>query len=106
MADDLALDLRDTGKRLVPARFKLAGHEAVRRVGCIVLAEGAIGRVARGLEVALKSRAHLIGLLASFLLGGDRGCDGTGTANAEKPIFNGVVHPQAAKADPTRPPIS
>src|SRR5260370_14012564 len=96
MADDLALDLRDTGKRLVPACFKLPGHEAVRRIGCIVLAEGAIGRVARGLQVALKSRAHLIALLASFLLGGDRGCDCTRTDNAEKRILHGLVHAQAS----------
>src|SRR5258708_13221046 len=68
----------------------------------MVLAEGAIGRVARGLEVAQKGRAHLIALLASFLLGGDRGCDGTGTDNAEKRIFDGVVDAQAAKGDATR----
>src|SRR5712664_1250559 len=48
-----------------------------------------IGRVARGLEVAQKSRAHLIAPLASFLLGGDRGGDGTGTDNSEKRIFDG-----------------
>ena len=81
MSGDFALDLRGTGKRLVPARFEFAGHQAVRRVGRIVLAEGAIGRVTRGLEIAQKSRPHLVPPLACFLLGRDGGCDGTGTDN-------------------------
>jgi hypothetical protein len=102
VSGDFALDLRDTGKRLVPARFEFAGHEAVRRVGRIVLAEGAIGRVTRSLEIAQKSRPHLVPLLASFLFGRSGGCDGTWTDNTEKRIFDGIVDAQAAKGDATR----
>ena len=60
MRRNLALDLRDMGERPVPARFKLARYQTVRGVGGVVLAEGAIGRVARRFEIASKSVAYLI----------------------------------------------
>ncbi|UPK38093.1 hypothetical protein IVB18_12930 [Bradyrhizobium sp. 186] len=74
MHSDLALDLRGMGKRLVPARFKLARHQPVRGVSGIVLPESPVGGIARRLEVATESIAHLIPPFSGFL--GGSGCSG------------------------------
>ena len=66
MSGNLALDLRHMRQRLVPARFQFASDQSVGRIGGIVLAEGAIGGIARRLEIAVERLAHLIPPLAGF----------------------------------------
>ena len=53
VSGDLALDLRNTPERLVPARLQLARYQPVGRVGGIVLPKRAVGRIARRLKIAL-----------------------------------------------------
>jgi len=53
MSGDLAFDLRKTCERFVPARLQFTCHETICRVGGVILPEGAIGRIACGLEIAL-----------------------------------------------------
>ena len=53
MSGDLAFDLRKTCERFVPARLQFISHETIYRVGGVILPEGAIGRIASGLEIAL-----------------------------------------------------
>ena len=60
MRDDLALDFGDTGQRLVPARFELAGDQSVGGIGSVILTEGAVGGIVRRVEIAAKSLAYLI----------------------------------------------
>ena len=74
VAGNLAFHLRGMGKRLVPARFKLARHEPVRGVSGIVLPEGPVGGIARRFEIATESIAHLIPPFSGFR--GGSGCSG------------------------------
>ena len=69
MDDDLAFDLRHARERRVPARLQFAGHQPVGWVGGVVLPEGAIGCIARCLEIALECFAYLIPQLVGFFLG-------------------------------------
>ena len=102
MGGDFAFDLGHTRERLVPARLEFAGHQPIGRIGGIVLAEGAIGCVARRFEIALEGFAHLVPLLAGLCLGGNGGRDGARAHHGEKRILNGVIDPQTAKGDATR----
>jgi hypothetical protein len=51
MGGNLAFDLGHACERLVPACLEFAGDQPVGRIGNVVLAEGAIGRIARGFEM-------------------------------------------------------
>jgi hypothetical protein len=74
MHGDLALDLRRVSERPVPARFQLTRHQPVRGVSGIVLPESPVGGIARRLEVATESIAHLITPFPGSL--GGSGCSG------------------------------
>jgi len=96
MGGDLVFDLRH------PARLQFAGHQPIGRVGGIVLAEGAIGCIARRFEITPERLTHLVTLLPRLLLGSN-GCRNSARANdSEKGALNGVIHPQPAKSDATR----
>jgi hypothetical protein len=56
----------------VPARLELAGDKAVLGIGRVILPEGAIGRVARRLEVADQGLARFVALRGRLRLGGPR----------------------------------
>ena len=57
---DLRLDVGDATERRVPARLQFVRHEAVGGVGGVVLAPGAVGGVARRLEIAQERRTNLV----------------------------------------------
>src|SRR6266568_5034626 len=57
MESDLAFDLRHACERLVPARFQLASHQPVSRIGRVVLAEGAVSLIASRFEIACERLA-------------------------------------------------
>ncbi len=90
---DLAFDLRDPGERLVPARLQFASHQAVGRVGSVVLPEGTVSRIARGFEITLEGLTHLVSPLTGPLVSGDGRRDGTGAYDREKSILNSVINP-------------
>src|SRR3954471_5831849 len=56
----------------VPARLELAGDKAVLGIGRVILPEGAVGRVARRLEVADQGLARFVALRGRLRLGGPR----------------------------------
>ena len=101
MRGDLALDLGDTGKRPVPARLKFAGDQPVRRIGGVVLPEGAVGGIARRFKIAAKRLADLIPLVRGLGGRGRRRGDGARSDHAEQRLFDGVVDPQTAEGDAT-----
>src|SRR5690349_8023354 len=70
MGSDFAFNLRHTRERFVPTSLQFASHKPVGRVGSVVLPEGAIGCIARRLEIALECLAHLIPSLGGLFLGG------------------------------------
>src|SRR5262249_57660347 len=94
--------LRHARERLVPARFQFASHQPIGRVGGIVLPEGPIRCIARGLEITLQCFTHLVPPLAGFPLSGNGCRNGAGADHGEKRFLNGVIDPQAAKGDATR----
>ena len=52
IAGDLRFDFGDAGECLVPAQLQFIGDQTVGRIGGVVLAEGAIRRIARRFEIA------------------------------------------------------
>src|SRR3974390_572923 len=102
MGSNFAFDLGHAREHLVPARLKFLGHQPVGRIGGIVLAEGAIGRIARRFEIAPESFAHLIPLRAGLCRGNDGCRDGAGAHHGEDRILNRIIDPQATKGDATR----
>src|SRR6516165_7459644 len=102
MDDDLAFDLRHARERRVPARLQFAGHQPVGWVGGVVLPEGAIGCIARCLEIALECFAYLIPQLVGFFLSSYSSRNGARADHGEKRILNGVIDPQTAKGNTTR----
>jgi hypothetical protein len=105
MRGKLALDLRHLAERPVPARFKLARHQPVRRVSGIELPEGPVGGIARRFEVATERIAHLIPPFPGFL--GGRGCRGdrARTDDAKQCFLDGIIDAQSAEADAVRAAI-
>src|SRR4051794_22408479 len=67
MDGDLALHLGDADERPVPARLKLTGDQPIGRIGGVILTEGAVGGVARRLEITAENLADLIPLLRGLL---------------------------------------
>ncbi|WP_375784857.1 hypothetical protein ACE10Z_35130 [Bradyrhizobium sp. Pha-3] len=102
MRRDLALDLRYTRERLVPASLQFASNQPVGGISSVVLTEGAIGRIVRCFKVAQKCVAYLIAPLTGLPLDGDRGCDGAGPHHADKRFLDGIVDAQAAEGDALR----
>ena len=68
MAGDFRLDFGDAGERLVPAHLQFSGDQTVGRIGGVVLAEGAIRRIARRFEIASERFADMIAPLTSLPL--------------------------------------
>src|SRR3974377_2056222 len=105
MRRDLALDLRDMDERPVPARFKLARYQPVCGVGGIILAEGAIGRVARRFEIATERLAPLIPPFSGFLGGSIRSRDGAWTDDTNQRFLDRIVGAQSAEGDALGAPV-
>src|ERR1700738_1718830 len=80
MVGDLRLDFGDAGERLVPTRLQFTGDQTVGRIGGVVLAEGAIRRIARRFEIASERFADLITLLTQLRFGSNGRCDSSGLA--------------------------
>src|ERR1700676_3949520 len=102
MAGDLRLDLGDTGERLVPTRLQFTGDQTVGRIGGIVLAEGAIRRIARRFEIASERLANLIALLAYFRFCSNSRRDHSRLDDLENGRLDRVIDPQAAERDAAR----
>ena len=96
------LDLGDATERGVPARFQFARHKAVGRVGGIVLAEGALGRIAGRLQVAQQRCPNLVLSVGGLRLGGHSRCDRSRLDDLKQGRGDGVVDPQPAESDATR----
>jgi hypothetical protein len=90
MGGDLALDLRDMGKRPVPAGFQLACNEPVRGIGGVILPEGAVGGVACRFEITQERVADLVTPFTGMCGGGCRCGHGSGTDHAES-AADGIV---------------
>src|SRR5271166_6649543 len=105
MRRNLALDLRDMDERPVPARFKLARYQPVCGVGGIILAEGAIGRVARRFEIATERIAHLIPPFSGFPGGSIRSRDGAWTDDTNQRFLDRIVGAQSAEGDALGAPV-
>jgi hypothetical protein len=101
MRGDPAL-LGDAGERAVPARLEFAGHQPVGGIDCTLLTEGAVGGVARCLQITAKSLAYLIPPLPNFVLSGRRGGDGAGANHAEERFLDCVINAQATEGDAAR----
>ena len=96
---DLRLDLGDPGERCVPARLQLRRHQAVGGIGGVVLAEGAVRRIARRLQIA---EQHLAGPVASLglpRLGLHGRRDRARLHHLEQHLLDRVVDPQSAERD-------
>src|SRR5271166_6672468 len=102
MVGDLRLDFSDAGERLVPTRLQFTGDQTVGRIGGVVLAEGAIRRIARRLEIASERFADLITLLTQLRFGSNGRCDRSGLDDLQDRRLDRVVDPQAAKRDAAR----
>src|SRR6516165_9932956 len=102
MCRDLGLDLPHVRKRPIPARLQFARNQSVGWIGRIVLPEGAIGGIARRLEIVAEGLAHLIPPLARLLLGSCGGCDRAGTDHSQQRILDGVINTQSAEGDAVR----
>src|SRR6202011_3138858 len=89
----------------VPARFQLTGHQPVRGVSGIVLPESPVGGIARRLEVATESIAHLIAPFPGSL--GGSGCSGDSarTDNAKQCFLDCIIDTQSAEGDAVRTAI-
>lgn len=99
---ELVFDLLNPLKRPVPPGFQLRSHEAVLRVGRIILPEGPVSCVLSRLQVTAKRATDLV-LLAHCLPGGRLcGGDGTGTDHLQERVFNGIINPQATEGDAAR----
>src|SRR4051812_45742050 len=99
---DLGFYLAHARERRVPPRLQLARHQPVGRVGGIVLAEGAVGGIARRFEIAAKRLAHLVASLYGLLLRRRRCGDGAGTDHAQQGLLDRVVGAQSAEGDAAR----
>ena len=91
MGGDFAFDLCHANQRFVPARLQFAGDQPIGRVGGVVLPEGAIGCIARRLEIALECLAHLIPPLGGLFLGGYGRRDSAWADHGEKRFLDGVI---------------
>ena len=103
---DLQLDLGDATERGVPARFQFARHKAVGRVGSIVLAEGALSRIAGRLQVAQQRCPNLVLSVGGLRLGGHSRCDRSRLDDLKQGRGDGVVDPQPAEGDAIGSPLS
>ena len=102
MVSDLRLDFGDAGERLVPTRLQFTGDQTVDRIGGVVLAEGAIRRIACRFEIASERCADLITLLTQLRFGRNGRCDRSRLDDLEDRRLDRVVDPQAAKRDAAR----
>ena len=102
MAGDFRLDFGDAGERLVPAHLQFSGDQTVGRIGGVVLAEGAIRRIARRFEISSERFADMIAPLTRFRFGHDGRCDRSGLDDLEDRRLDRVIDPQAAEGDATR----
>ena len=91
MLDDAPLDLGHARQRPVPARLQLARHEAILRIGGVVLAEGPIGGVARRLEIAGQGLPRLVAPRRGLRLGRQRGSRGGGLDDGQQCRLHGVI---------------
>src|SRR3954466_6900792 len=102
MSGDLALNLRNTSKRLVPTCLQFTGHQPVSGVGSVVLSEGAVGSITRCFEIAFECFENLIPMLLSFFFGSNSRRNGARPDHSEDRIPNSVIDTQTAKRDATR----
>ena len=98
----LGFYLADARQRRVPPRLQFARHQPVGGVGGIILAEGAVGGIARRFEIAAKRLAHLVAPLRGLLLRRRRRGNSAGTDHAQQGLLDRVVGAQSAKGDAAR----
>ena len=96
------LDLGDTRQRPVPPDLQLTGDEAVLRIGRVVLSEGAVGGVVRGLKIAGECVPGLVPSHGSLCFGRFRGLDRGGPHHGEQRRLDGVIDAQATEGDTGR----
>ena len=99
---DLRLDVGDATERRVPARLQFTCHKPVGRVGGVVLAEGALSRITRRLQVAQQRRPNLVLSIGGLRFGGYGRHDRSGLDDLKQGCGDGVVDPQPAEGDAAR----
>ena len=99
MRGNSGLDLADTRERPVPSRFQFPPDQPVLWIGGVILPEGPIGAIARGLEITHQRLAHLIAPTGRLCLGLDGRRDGARRDELQERVFKGVVDAQPAEGD-------
>ena len=87
MSRNLALNLGYMRVQFVPARSQLARNQSIGRIDCVILPEGAIGGIARRVQITVEGVAHLIPPLARLLLRGSL----VGVRHERQPIGAGLA---------------
>lgn len=99
MSSNLGLDVGNGDERAVPTGLQFARDHPVRRVGGIVLPEGAIGRLARGLEIARERITDLVAPFADLGLRGRGGRNGGRADHVQESCLDRIIDTQAAERD-------
>ena len=86
MRGDHRLELANAQERPVPARLKFRRHEAVQRIGRIILPEGALGGVTCRFEIARHRLASLIAAVGGSHFGVDRRRDSARLDRLEREV--------------------
>ena len=105
MSGYFCLHLGLSGEGRVPSCFQFRGHQPVGRIGSIVLAPGAINRVASRLQIPPQSLTCLIPLGGHFLFCPYRRFYSPGTGHLEERLLDGIIGTKAAKGNAARLPI-
>ena len=102
---DAGLEFVDVLEGPVPPLLELAGHQAVLGIDRIVLALGALRRIAGRFQVPLERRHDLVLSSGCLLVGHDRRLHGCWLHHAEDLAGDGVVHREAPKGETPRLPM-
>ena len=102
---DAVFDLVDTLQRLIPASFQFVRHEAIVRIGRIVLFLRSASRVPRGFQLPRPRVQDLILLMGRRVTRDDRGLDGGGLHDAEDFLGHRVVDHHSSERDAARFPV-
>src|SRR5450830_831762 len=89
-------------ERPVPAQFEFRRHEAVGGIDGVILTEGTIRRIARGLKIPVQGVAHIVASCGCLAIGLDCRRDRAGLNHLQDHRLDGVVHPQTAEGDAAR----
>ena len=92
----------DASERFVPTGLQLTRDQSVQRIGSVILAEGAIGRIASRFEITQQSVTDLIASLVRRGLGRDSRRDCSGLNDLKQRRLDRIVDAQASEGDAAR----